>query len=196
MAAALSDADLDQLFRNARSNNAWNTDPIPEETLRAVYDLAKWGPTQGNSTPARFAFITSVEGREKLAAIATGGNPRKIRQAPCTVLIGYDLDFPQTLTKLFPNDPTAPHWFDDPEARKIAAWRNSSLQAGYLIIAARSLGLDCGPMSGMDFDAAAKAFFPGRNIEVNMMVSLGHGRPEGIYPRNPRLTFEEAARIV
>jgi 3-hydroxypropanoate dehydrogenase len=194
--AALPDADLDQLFRHARSNNAWESDPIPEATLRAVYELAKWGPTQANSNPVRFVFVTSVEGREKLASLATGSNPGKIRQSPCTVVVGLDMDFPEHMPKLFPHAPDAKHWFDDPEARKTAAWRNSSLQAGYFIVAARALGLDCGPMSGMDFPGVKQAFFAGTNIEPNMMISLGRGRPEGVHPRNPRLAFEEAAKIV
>lgn len=187
---------LAQLFTEARTRNGWDPTPLPEETLRALYDLVKWGPTAVNSTPARFVFVTSVEARDKLAGLASGSNAAKIRQAPCTVIIGYDLDFPDTLPKLFPHAPDAKSWFGDATAKEWGALRNSSLQGGYFIMAVRALGLDAGPMSGFDNAAVDAEFFAGTNIKSNFIVSIGYGTDEGLFPRNPRLGFEQAAKIV
>ncbi len=187
---------LAQLFTEARTRNGWKTDPIPEAVLRELYDLVKFGPTAANSTPARFLFLTSPEAKAKLAALSSGSNGVKILQAPVTVIVGYDLDFPQTLPKLFPHAPGAKDWFPDPVAKEWGALRNSSLQGGYLILAARALGLDVGPMSGFDNAGVDAAFFAGTNIKSNFIASIGYGTDEGLFPRNPRLDFDEAAKIL
>ena len=196
MSEPLAAAALAQLFTEARTRNGWKPDPLPESLLRELYDMVKFGPTAANSTPARFVFVTSPEAKEKLAAVSSGSNGAKIRVAPVTVIVGYDLDFPDTLPKLFPNAPGAKDWFSDPVAKEWGALRNSSLQGGYLILAARALGLDVGPMSGFDNAKVDAAFFAGTNIKSNFIVSLGHGTDENLFPRNPRLSFEDAAKIV
>ncbi|MBW8859197.1 MAG: malonic semialdehyde reductase [Caulobacter sp.] len=194
--AKLADTALDQLFTKARTRNGWSDQPIPEPVLRELYDLVKFGPTAANTTPARFVFLQSPEAKAKLAALSSGSNGPKILQAPVTVIIGYDLDFPETLDRLFPNAPGAKHWFGDPVAKEVAALRNSSLQGGYFILAARALGLDVGPMSGFDNAAVDKEFFAGTNIKSNFIASIGYGTEENLFPRNPRLGFEEAAKIL
>lgn len=195
MSAPLDAAALDQLFVQARSNNGWTAETLPHALLREVYELAKWGPTEANTTPARFVFVTSDEARQTLSDAALGGNKPKILQAPCTVIIGYDLDFPSHHPRLFP---AAPRMLDGvaPERAERMAWRNSSLQGAYLIVAARALGLDCGPMGGFDHDTVDAAFFAGTNVRSNFICSLGHGDPARVYPRGPRLAFEEACKIV
>ncbi len=192
----LDTAALAQLFTEARTRNGWKSDPVPEAVLRELYDLVKFGPTAANSTPARFVFVTSPEAKEKLAALSSGSNGPKIRQAPVTVIVGYDLDFPETLDKLFPHAPGAKNWFGDPVAKEWGAFRNSSLQGGYFILAARALGLDVGAMSGFDNAGVDAAFFEGTNIKSNFIASIGYGTDENLFPRSPRLDFEEAASIV
>ncbi len=187
---------LAQLFTEARTRNGWKTDPLPESLLRELYDLVKFGPTAANSTPARFLFVTSPEAKAKLAALSSGSNGAKILRAPVTVIVGYDLDFPETLPKLFPHAPGAKDWFPDPVAKEWGALRNSSLQGGYFILAARALGLDVGPMSGFDNAGVDAAFFAGTNIKSNFIASIGYGTDEGLFPRNPRLGFDEAAKIL
>ena len=194
--AKLADTALDQLFTTARTRNGWSDTPIPQAVLRELYDLVKFGPTAANSTPARFVFVQSPEAKAKLAALSSGSNGAKIVKAPVTVIVGYDLDFPETLPRLFPNAPGAKDWFPDPVAKEWGALRNSSLQGGYFILAARALGLDVGPMSGFDNAAVDKEFFAGTNIKSNFIVSIGYGTEENLFPRNPRLDFEEAAKIV
>ena len=194
--AKLDAPALAQLFTEARTRNGWKTDPLPESVLRELYDLVKFGPTAANTTPARFIFVSSPEAKAKLAALSSGSNGPKILQAPVTVIVGYDLDFPETLDKLFPNAPGAKTWFGDPVAKEVGALRNSSLQGGYFILAARALGLDVGPMSGFDNAGVDAAFFAGTNIKSNFIVSIGYGTEENLFPRNPRLDFEEAAKIV
>ena len=193
MAAPLPDTDLDQLFREARSYNAWNPEPLPEALLKQVYDLAKFGPTAANSSPARFVFVTSPEGRAKLSALASGNNQAKILQAPVTVIIGHDLDFMDHNATLFPNAPTMLTGLKGTPYAEPMAFRNGSLQGAYLIVAARALGLDAGPMSGFDNAGVDAAFFAGTNIKSNFITSLGQGTSENLWPRNPRLTFEQAA---
>jgi 3-hydroxypropanoate dehydrogenase len=194
--AQLEDATLAQLFTEARTRNGWSSEPISEETLRALYDLVKFGPTAANSTPARFYFLASQEAKQRLAKHSSGSNAPKILQAPVTVIVGYDLDFPETLPKLFPHAPGAKDWFNDMTAREWGALRNSSLQGGYFILAARALGLDVGPMSGFDNAGVDAEFFAGTNIKSNFITSIGHGTDEGLFPRNPRLGFDEAAKIL
>jgi 3-hydroxypropanoate dehydrogenase len=194
--AKLDAPALAQLFTDARTRNGWKTDPLPESLLRELYDLVKFGPTAANSTPARFIFVTSPEAKAKLAALSSGANGPKILQAPVTVIIGYDLDFPETLDKLFPHAPGAKNWFGDPVAKEQGAFRNSSLQGGYFILGARALGLDVGAMSGFDNAGVDAEFFAGTNIKSNFIASIGYGTDEGLFPRSPRLDFEEAAQIV
>jgi len=194
--AKLADPALAQLFTEARTRNGWSDQPIPEAVLRELYDLVKFGPTAANSTPARFVFVQTPEAKARLAAVSSSSNSAKILKAPVTVIVGYDLDFPQTLPKLFPHAPGAKDWFNDPVAKEWGALRNSSLQGGYFILAARALGLDAGPMSGFDNAGVDKEFFAGTNIKSNFIVSIGYGTEENLFPRNPRLDFEEAAQIV
>jgi 3-hydroxypropanoate dehydrogenase len=194
--AKLDAPALAQLFTEARTRNGWKSDPIPEAVLRELYDLVKFGPTAANTTPARFIFVQSPEAKAKLAALSSGSNGPKILAAPVTVIVGYDLDFPETLDKLFPNAPGAKNWFGDPVAKETGALRNSSLQGGYFILAARALGLDVGPMSGFDNAGVDAEFFAGTNIKSNFIASIGYGTEENLFPRNPRLAFEEAAKIV
>jgi 3-hydroxypropanoate dehydrogenase len=192
----LSDQTLAQLFTEARTRNGWTSDPLPEAVLRELYDLVKFGPTAANTTPARFVFVTSPEAKGRLAKLSSGSNGPKILQAPVTAIIGYDLDFPETLDKLFPHAPGAKTWFGDPVAKEVGALRNSSLQGGYFILAARALGLDVGPMSGFDNAGVDAEFFAGTNIKSNFIASIGYGTDEGLFPRSPRLDFEEAAQIL
>jgi len=194
--AKLDAPALAQLFTEARTRNGWKSDPIPEPVLRELYDLVKFGPTAANSTPARFIFVQSPEAKAKLAALSSGSNGPKILAAPVTVIVGYDLDFPETLDKLFPHAPGAKNWFGDPVAKEWGAFRNSSLQGGYFILAARALGLDVGAMSGFDNAGVDAEFFAGTNIKSNFIASIGYGTEENLFPRSPRLDFEEAAKIV
>lgn len=189
----LTDAGLDLLFREARSHNGWSDRPIPEAVLRELYELTKFGPTAVNATPARFVFVTSDEGKAKLAALASGANQPKILAAPVTVIIAHDLDFMDHNARLFPHAPTMLEGMRGTPAAEELAFRNGSLQAGYFILAARALGLDTGPMSGFDNAGVDEAFFAGTNIRSNLIVSLGYGNGENLFPRSPRLAFEEAA---
>jgi 3-hydroxypropanoate dehydrogenase len=192
----LADPALDQLFRQARTQNAWADTPIPEATLHRLYDLLKWGPTSANCGPGRFVFVQSEQAKEKLAPHLSSSNRAKAISAPVCVIVAYDLDFAEQLPKLFPHDLSARHWFSDPAVKLETAFRNSSLQGAYLIMAARSLGLDCGPMSGFDKAGVDEAFFGGTSWRSNFLVALGQGKPEGVYPRNPRLDFDEACQIL
>lgn len=195
MSDVLNDAALDQLFRTARTQNAFLDKPVEDSQLRALYDLLKWGPTAANSTPARFVFVKSAEAKQKLAPALSEGNLAKTLAAPVTVIVGHDEDFHEKLPYLFPHT-DAKSWFDGPrEGRRESAFRNGTLQGAYLILAARSLGLDAGPMSGFDNAKVDEAFFAGTAIKSNFLVNLGYGDPSGLFPRLPRLSFDEAARI-
>ncbi|MEQ1695688.1 MAG: malonic semialdehyde reductase [Hyphomicrobiaceae bacterium] len=184
---------LNQLFLEARTRNGWRDEPVSEQKLREIYDLAKMGPTSVNSCPARFVWVRSTAGKEKLANLAMDSNRAKIRAAPVTVIIGQDLDFADRLHHLFPAQ-----WevmtpiFKQQQLAEITAFRNSTLQGAYLMIAARALGLDAGPMSGFDNAGVDEAFFAGSRIKSNFICSLGYGNDEGLFPRNPRLAFDEA----
>lgn len=196
MGHPLPAAALDQLFRSARTPNDWAESPVGEDTVRSLYNLVKWGPTSANSSPARFVWVRSAEGKSLLASLAMEANRPKILAAPLTVIIGHDLDFPHTMPKLFPaRGEMMRAYFQQPGVAEVTAMRNGSLQGGYLIAAARALGLDCGPMSGFDNAGVDQAFFAGTRIQSNFICCLGHGKPESVFPRNPRLTFEEAGRF-
>ncbi len=195
MTAALSDRSLDQIFRSARTFNGWADRPVEEATVREIYDLLKWGPTSANSSPARFVWVRSADGKATLAGLAAELNKPKILKAPVTVIIGHDLDFAGELPKLMPHAAEAMQkYFALPGMAEVTAMRNGTLQGAYLIVAARALGLDCGPMSGFDNAGVDKAFFPGTRIQSNFICSIGHGDPASVFPRNPRLSFEEAGR--
>jgi 3-hydroxypropanoate dehydrogenase len=193
MSNKLDAVALDQLFRLARTRNGWTDRTVSEEQLRELYDLMKFGPTSANCCPARFVWVRSAEGKARLGACASQGNRPKILVAPVTVIIGYDLDFAEQLPKLFPaRGEQMKAIFKDPQLAQATAFRNSSLQGAYLILAARSLGLDTGPMSGFDNDRVDAEFFAGTRIKSNFICSIGYGSDENLHPRNPRLTFDEA----
>ena len=196
MPNALPDSALDQLFRGARTFNDWSDRPVEEGTVQALYDLFKWGPTSANSSPARFVWVRSAEAKARLAALAMEANRPKILAAPLTAIIGHDLDFAAAMPKLFPaRAEMMQGFFKQPGVAEVTAMRNGSLQGAYLIVAARALGLDCGPMSGFDNAGVDRAFFAGTRIVSNFICCLGYGKPESVWPRNPRLSFEEAGRF-
>ena len=192
----VADPVLAQLFTEARTRNAWSDRPVPDALLRKLYELTKFGPTAVNTTPARFVFVTSPEAKARLIPLMSEGNQAKTLQAPVNVIVGMDLEFHEQLPKLFPHAPGAKDWFADPAAPREAAFRNSSLQGGYFLIAARALGLDVGPMSGFDPAGVKAEFFPEGNVEPNFIVNLGYGSDENLFPRSPRLSFDEAAKIL
>lgn len=195
MSDIFTDAALDQLFRTARTQNSFQDRPVEDSQLRALYDLLKWAPTSANASPARFVFVKSAEAKQKLAPALSEGNLAKTLAAPVTAIIAFDQDFHEKLPYLFPHT-DAKSWFDGPrEGRYEAAFRNGTLQGAYLILAARALGLDAGPMSGFDAAKVDEAFFTGTAIKSNFLVNLGYGDPAGVFPRLPRLSFDEAARI-
>jgi 3-hydroxypropanoate dehydrogenase len=192
---ALSDDALDQLFRSARTQNKWLDKPVSETLVRALYDLTRMAPTSANSSPARFVFVTSAAGREKLKPFLLPNNVSKVMTAPVTAIIGYDLAFYEKLPELFPHV-DARSWFaGNDRLAEATAFRNSSLQGAYLIMAARALGLDCGPMSGFDNEGVDKAFFAGTRIKSNFICCIGYGDPSGVFPRSPRLSFEDACQL-
>jgi len=195
---AVSDAVLDILFREARSYNAWLEAPISDADLRRIYDLMRWGPTSANSSPARFIFVRSAEAKERLLRHVEPGNVAKTSTAPVTVIVGYDLHFYERLPYLFPHKPAAPSWYSGNNKHAHAvdtAFRNGTLQGAYLMIAARALGFDCGPMSGFDRDGVDRDFWAGTFVRTNFLCNLGHGDPASVFPRHPRLTFDEACAI-
>ena len=185
----------EQLFDNARTQNGFTAEPVSEAKLRQIWDLMKWGPTSANQSPARIVFVTSAAAKERLLVCMSPGNVEKTRQAPVTAIIGMDLEFYEKLPHLFPHADAKP-WFEGkPDFIASNAFRNSSLQGGYFIIAARALGLDCGPMSGFDADKVDAAFWAGTPVKTNFICNLGHGDPSKVFSRSPRLTFDEACRI-
>lgn len=186
---------LDTLFNEARTHGEWLDTPVTDEQLRQIYDLMKWGPTSANSSPARLVLAHSPKAKEKLAACMAAGNVEKVKAAPVTAIIGMDMEFYEKLPQLFPHT-DARSWFaGKPKAIEATAFRNSSLQGAYFIIAARALGLDCGPMSGFDEEKINAAFFAGTPVRVNFVCSIGYGDRGKLHPRSPRLSFEEACRI-
>ena len=192
----VSPAVLDQIFRTARTYNGWSDTAVDEGVVRELYDLLKWGPTSANCCPARFVWVRSAEGRAQLAGLAAETNRPKILAAPLVVIIGNDLDFPDKLPSLLPhNAEMMQTYFAQPGLAEVTAMRNGSLQGAYLIIAARALGLDCGPMSGFDNAGVDQAFFASTRIQSNFICCLGVGKQASLFPRNPRLTFEEAGRF-
>lgn len=192
----LSDRDLDTLFRTARTYYSWADTPVTRVQMQAIYDLARMGPTSANCQPARFVWCESAEAKERLAACVSDGNRPKVLAAPVTVVVGMDMAFYEKLPELFPHDQTARSWFEGkPDVIRDTAFRNSTLQGAYLMMAARSIGLDCGPMSGFDKAKVDEAFFAGTKLETNFICSIGHGTEDKLFPRLPRLAFEEACDI-
>jgi 3-hydroxypropanoate dehydrogenase len=196
MKKALDDAALDTLFREARSYNRWTGETVSDKTLHELYELLKFGPTAMNSTPARFVFVKSGEAKTKLVGCLMSGNVVKVEQAPVTVIVGMDEKFPEKLATLFPHVPGAAAKFTDAVLIQSTMMRNASLQGAYLILAARALGLDCGPMSGFDHAKVDAAFFAGTSTKANFLCALGAGTAELLFPRLPRLGFDEACKII
>jgi 3-hydroxypropanoate dehydrogenase len=193
----VSDEGLDTIFRDARTHSAWRNEPVDDALLKQVYDLAKLGPTSANMCPMRIVFVKSKGAKERLRPCLDAGNVDKTMKAPVTAVIGMDVRFYEQLPRLFPHA-DARVWFKDlpPEVLEYIALRNSSLQGAYFMLAARALGLDCGPMSGFDNAKVDAAFFAGTSVKSNFLCNLGHGDPSKLHPRNPRLTFEEACAVI
>jgi len=209
--APLNDAALDQLFRSARTHSFWLPKPVSDDTLRRLYELMKWGPTSANCTPARILFLRTPEAKQRLVPALAPTNVDKVLAAPVTAIIGADFNFYEHLPRLFPHAPNFKEMFEkSPELTDSTARRNSSLQGAYLILAARALGLDCGPMSGFDnakvdaeFFGADKEdtgsdqeFFPLTHVRSNFLCNLGYGDSSRLFPRSPRLSFEEACALL
>lgn len=193
---AISDDALNQLFHQARTHNAWLPRPVPTELLHKAYELASLGPTSANTTPARYVFLTTPHAKERLRPALASANVEKTMAAPVTVIIAYDTEFHEKLPKLFPHKDMRSLFAGNPALIQETAFRNGSLEGAYFILAARALGLDCGPMSGFDQAKVNAEFFPDGKWKSNFLCNLGHGDPAKLFPRNPRLTFDEACRIL
>ncbi|HZP09313.1 malonic semialdehyde reductase [Methyloceanibacter sp.] len=196
MSGEIARSCLAQLFLDARTHNVWRDEDVPDELLHEILDLAKLGPTSANSSPARFLFVKSREAKERLKPHLSAGNRDKTMKAPVCAIVGYDLTFHHHLPKLFPHT-DARSWYEGNEAKIFdTAFRNGTLQGAYLILAARALGLDCGPMSGFDNAGVDREFFAGTSIRSNFLCNLGYGDKAALFPRSPRFSFDEMARIV
>jgi len=195
---AIADAALETIFRNGRTLRKWQNKPVSPTLLMAIYDLARLGPTEGNITPARFHFVVSKEAKARLEPLLDEGNRRQTMSAPATAIVGYDLGFARTLSKLAPHlaDSLSQELATNPEKAKLMAMRGAGLQGGYFMLAARALGLDCGPMSGFDRDGVDREFFAGTAIKSYFLCNLGYGDREGLRPRAARLSFNEACKIL
>jgi 3-hydroxypropanoate dehydrogenase len=192
----LDNAALDQLFRTARSQNTWQDKPVPDSLLVELHDLMKWGPTSANCWPLRVVYVKSPAAKDRLIPLLMEGNRAKVQAAPVTAILGMDMAFYEQLPKLFPHT-DAKSWFVGNDALiQATAFRNSSLQGAYFMLAARALGLDCGPMSGFDADQVNAAFFAGTTVKANFICSLGHGDPAGLFPRSPRPEFNDVCQIL
>jgi len=210
MASTLNEEGMDLLFRKARTHNAWLDRPVSDATLRQLYELMKWGPTSANSCPARVLFLRTAQAKARLLPALSPGNVEKTRVAPVTAIIAYDLRFYDRLPRLFPHNPNMREVFiEAPQLVEVTARRNSSLQGAYFLLAARAVGLDCGPMSGFDnakvdeeFFAAGKCegcdeeFLAEGHLRSNFLCNLGHGDCAKLFPRSPRLEFEEACVLL
>jgi 3-hydroxypropanoate dehydrogenase len=192
----LADQALDTLFRAARSHNGWQDRPVSEAELHQIYDLMKMGPTAANSCPARIVFVKSDEAKARLKPCLAPGNVDKSMSAPVVAIIGMDLEFYEHLGKLFPHTDARSWYVGKPDKILDSAFRNSTLQGAYFILAVRSIGLDAGPMSGFDADKINAEFFPDGTVKVNFICALGHGDPEKLFPRHPRLDFDEACQVL
>ena len=196
MPQILDTATLNQLFLEARSHNAWQSRPVTNELLNKIYNAMRMGPTSANCSPARIVFVQSPAAKEKLKPALMAGNVNKTMSAPVTAIIGYDMRFYEKMPQLFPHDLSARSWFDKDEPTTFnAAFRNGTLQGAYLMLAARAYGLDCGPMSGFDNAMVDQLFFAGTAIKSNFLCNLGYGDSSVLFPRSPRLSFEEACSV-
>jgi 3-hydroxypropanoate dehydrogenase len=196
MKQRLSTEAFAQLFLEARTHNGWRGEPVSDALLQEAVDIAKWGPTSANCSPLRIVFVRSQEAKARLAPALAPGNLDKTVAAPATAILGYDLEFYEKLPRLFPAADARAWFAGNPELIEETAFRNGTLQAAYLIIALRGLGLDTGPMSGFDKAVIDREFFPDGKIKSNFLLNIGYGDPARLYPRGPRLGFEEIARIV
>lgn len=196
----VNDHALDQIWRQGRSYNGWTQDSVPETLIRATYDLTKMGMTSANCSPARFVFLQSTEAKERLKPHLLESNVEKTMTAPWVVIIAHDMDFPEKIPALFPHNPGAKDWFGDDHVRETTAFRNGTLQGAYLMLAARALGLDCGPMSGFDNAGVDEEFFLSseatKNWRSNWICNIGRGDDASIFERSPRLSFEDACVIL
>lgn len=191
----LDNSGLDLIFREARTQNGWLPTPVSEAQLREIYDLMKMGPTSANCAPLRIVFVTSEEAKQRLAPALSAGNLDKTMQAPVTAILGHDLAFYEHLPRLFPHNLTARSWFEGQPHAEATAFRNSSLQGAYFMLAARAVGLDCGPMSGFHAEKVDAAFFPDGRVRTNFICALGHGDRSKLFARSPRFAFDEVCRI-
>jgi 3-hydroxypropanoate dehydrogenase len=189
----LDDTALDALFRDARSHNAWSDKPVTDDDLKAIFELMKMGPTSANCSPARFVFVRTPEGKDKLMPGLSSGNSAKTKAAPVTVIVAYDPRFYDHLYKLFPHTDAKPWFTENSSLAEETAFRNGTLQGGYFIMAARALGFDCGPMSGFDKVKVESAFLWDRGWKANFLINLGHGDPAGLFGRSPRFGFDEVS---
>lgn len=192
MAQEIDQGSLNQLFFEARTHNAFSPEPLPQELLAKVYELARWAPTSANCLPMRVVYVVSPEAKERLRPALAEGNVEKTMKAPATAIIGYDLAFYEHLPRLFPHADARSWFVGKAKHSETTAFRNGSLQGGYFILAARALGLDCGPMSGFDNAKVDQAFFAGTEVKSNFLCNLGYGDPAALHPRGPRLSAEEA----
>jgi 3-hydroxypropanoate dehydrogenase len=195
IAMSLADSALDQIFRSARTHRSWVDRPVTDATLRAVYELMKWGPTSGNCCPARIVFVKSREAKERLKPALDAGNVAQTMAAPVTAIVAYDLEFYEKLPVLVPHRDARSDFVGRTELIRATAMQSGSLQGAYLIVAARALGLDCGPMGGFDAAKVDSSFFPEGKVKSNFLCNLGYGDPARLHPRAPRLAFDEACRI-
>ncbi|MEW6164277.1 MAG: malonic semialdehyde reductase [Pseudomonadota bacterium] len=192
----LDAAALDQLFRAARTHNGWLDQPVPDSLLAELHDLMKWGPTSANCWPLRVVYVKSPAAKARLVPLMMEGNRAKTRAAPVTAILGMDMAFHEELPRLFPHA-DAKSWFvGNPALIEATAFRNGSLQGAYFMLAARALGLDCGPMSGYDAAAVDAEFFAGTTVRSNFICNLGHGDPAALFPRSPRPEFAEVCKIL
>jgi 3-hydroxypropanoate dehydrogenase len=199
MSKPVSDECLDVIFRQARTYTAWLPKPVDDGLLRQAYDLAKLGPTSANTSPMRIVFVKSTEAKQRLKPALVPGNVDKTMAAPVCAIVADDMRFYEHVPRLFPNAPKFGEMFTQPGQEQFTrahAFRNSTLQGGYFIIAARALGLDCGPMSGFDNAKVDAEFFPDGRLRSNFLINLGYGDPSNLHPRNPRLAFDEACKII
>lgn len=192
----ISAASLDQLFREARTHWVWRPEPVPIEVLKQAYEIARFGPTSANSSPARFVFLTTPAAKERLRPALSPGNVEKTMTAPVTVIVAYDTEFHEKLPQLFPARDMRSIFAGNAALLQETAFRNGALQGAYLIMAARALGLDCGPMSGFDQQKVNAEFFPDGKWKSNFLINIGYGDPAKLFPRNPRLSFDEACRVL
>lgn len=193
----LDKGSLDTLFHRAHTHRSWRARSVTPDLLRELYSLMVMGPTSANCLPTRIAFVSSPEAKARLLPLVDEGNREQTRLAPVTAIVAYDLEFYEKMPVLYPHQPDARSWFNgSPEIARLAAIRNSSLQGGYFILAARALGLDCGPMGGFDAAGVAAEFFPAKAYEANFLCNIGYGNEDKLHPRLPRLSFEESCVLL